>query len=64
MPASGEDLMIELQFRIETDLDGLLLPYYIDVSIYNDITNKELLRHIDQDDVSIYTIKKMIEDTP
>ncbi len=32
--------------RIESDLDDLLLPYKIDLSLYEKINNEELLEHI------------------
>ena len=44
----GEDLDLGVQFRVENDLDDLLLPWTIDLSIYSHIKNKELLEHIDR----------------
>ena len=44
----GEDLNLGIQFRIENDLDDLLLPWMIDLSIYSHIKNKDLLEHIDR----------------
>ncbi len=53
MPASdiditllGTALDLTLQQVIEQELDDLLLPYKIDLSIYHDITNQDLKEHI------------------
>jgi predicted nucleotidyltransferase len=42
----GQDLDLSLLFRIETQLDDLLLPYKIDLSLYDHIANPELREHI------------------
>lgn len=34
--------------KIERRLDGLMLPWEIDLSIYDQIDNRELLEHIDR----------------
>jgi predicted nucleotidyltransferase len=44
----GDDLNLKLLNKIGLDLDELLLPYIFDISIYNHITNKDLLDHIDR----------------
>jgi len=43
----GENLTLDEQFAIESDIDDLLLPYKIDLSIYKYIKNKKLIDHID-----------------
>ena len=42
----GEILDLKQQNAIENDLDDLLLPYEIDLSIYQQIDNPQLLEHI------------------
>ncbi len=42
----GLSLDLETLFRIETDLDDLLLPYKIDLSVYDHINNPDLIDHI------------------
>jgi uncharacterized protein len=42
----GENLNLILLNKISLDLDDLLLPYKIDLSIYNQITNSDLVDHI------------------
>ena len=42
----GSALNLKTLFRIETELDDLLLPYMIDLSIFEHIDNPDLLDHI------------------
>ena len=42
----GENLNLRLLNKISLDLDDLLLPYKIDLSIYDQITNSDLIDHI------------------
>lgn len=42
----GNNLNLTIQQKIETLLDDLLLPHKIDVSIYDQIQNKDLIDHI------------------
>ncbi|MFN3997465.1 nucleotidyltransferase domain-containing protein [Algoriphagus sp.] len=42
----GEDLDLSLLFGVENDLDDLLLPWKIDLSILKKIENSELVDHI------------------
>jgi uncharacterized protein len=44
----GENLNLTLLQKIENDLDELYLPYKIDLSIYNQISNSDLREHIDR----------------
>ncbi|MES2426198.1 MAG: nucleotidyltransferase domain-containing protein [Bacteroidota bacterium] len=44
----GNNIDLKLLSRIILKLDDLLLPYKIDLSIYNHIANQELLYHIDR----------------
>ena len=41
-----EDLDMDLLFRIMDELDDLLLPYSIDLSLHRDIDDPEVLAHI------------------
>jgi len=43
---TGDKLDLTKLQRIENDLDELLLPYKIDLSLYRQITHSELLDHI------------------
>lgn len=42
----GQDLDLTIQQKIELDLDDLLLPYKIDLSIFDSINNQDLIKHI------------------
>jgi uncharacterized protein len=44
----GEGLTLGTQYRIEEELDDLLLPHMIDLSILSRITNSDLLAHIER----------------
>jgi len=51
----GEKLNLNAQHRIDWELDDLLLPYTIDLSIHHQISNNELLDHIERVGVVFYT---------
>ena len=53
---SGKDLDTALLLRIETELDDLLLPYTIDLSLFRHIENPDLVAHIDRVGVNFYAI--------
>lgn len=42
----GNDLTLKVLSKIHIDLDDLLLPYQIDLSILKDIANDEVIEHI------------------
>lgn len=42
----GIKLNLSVQQKIESELDDLMLPYKFDISIYHQISNKELIEHI------------------
>lgn len=42
----GDGLNIKTLQKIENDLDDLFLPYKIDLSLYRQINNTDLLDHI------------------
>lgn len=42
----GKGLDLSIQQKVEGELDDLLLPYKIDLSILAKITNQELVNHI------------------
>ena len=50
----GDDLTLPVLFRIMDDLDELLLPYTIDVSILSTIKDTGLIEHIRQYGVAFY----------
>ncbi|SIT04618.1 nucleotidyltransferase domain-containing protein [Belliella pelovolcani] len=54
----GEGLNLTILQAIENDLDELLLPYKIDISLYKQISNPDLLKHIDTVGVVFYQKSK------
>ena len=44
----GDNLTLSQLQLIENEIDDLLLPYKFDVSIYKQISNIELIEHIDR----------------
>jgi len=43
----GNQLNLKILNKVSNELDDLLLPYMIDLSIYSQIENQDLLDHID-----------------
>ena len=50
----GDKLTLSLLSKIENDLDDLLLPYKIDLSIFHKIENTDLIDHINRVGVDFY----------
>jgi predicted nucleotidyltransferase len=48
------DIDLSLLFKIEDELDDLLLPYKIDASILSTIENPDLVAHIHRVGVTLY----------
>ena len=44
----GENLDLSTLFKIENEIDDLLLPYKTDISIFHKIENPELVDHINR----------------
>ncbi|MFO0360934.1 MAG: nucleotidyltransferase family protein [Flavobacteriales bacterium] len=44
----GAQLTVDELFRIDQELDDLMLPYMIDLSIKHQIKNEDLLEHIER----------------
>jgi len=50
----GADLTLNVIYKILDDLDDLLLPYTIDLSIFNDISDQDVIEHIQRVGVVFY----------
>ncbi len=50
----GRDLTLNVLHKILADLDDLLLPYTIDLSIFDDIGEPAVVEHIQRVGVSFY----------
>ena len=49
-----QGLNLSLLIEIESEFDDLLLPYKFDLSVYHQITNTELISHINRVGKTIY----------
>jgi len=54
----GEALTTLVLWKIEVELDDLLLPYKIDLSLFRQIENQALKEHIDRVGIDFYQRKK------
>ncbi len=50
----GNNLDIKLVSKISSEIDDLLLPYSFDISIYRQINNADLIKHINRVGVAFY----------
>lgn len=50
----GDDLRLQVLYRIMNEIDDLLLPYTIDLSIFNYISDPEVIEHIERVGVTFY----------
>jgi predicted nucleotidyltransferase len=48
------DLTLTVLYKIMDELDDLLLPYTLDVSIFNDISDLDLIDHIQRVGITFY----------
>lgn len=42
----GEELTLKILYRIMEEIDDLLLPYTFDLSLFNDISDADVIEHI------------------
>lgn len=54
----GEGLSISLLLDIMIEIDDLLIPYEVDVCIYEKIENQALIDHIDRVGISLSNTKR------
>ena len=50
----GDELMLDVLYKILDDIDDLLLPYKIDLSIFHDISEPDVIEHIQRVGVLFY----------
>ena len=50
----GNELDLTQLFKIELELDDIMLPYKIDLALLHQIENKELIEHINRRGVVFY----------
>ena len=50
----GKDLSLSIFYKIENRLDDLLLPYKIDLSVFDQISNPDFIDHIERVGIVFY----------
>ena len=50
----GEELTLRVLYKIMNELDDLLLPYMFDLSIFHDISDPDVVEHIQRVGVTFY----------
>ena len=50
----GQDLTMQVLFRIMDEIDDLLLPYTFDLSIFNHLSDPDVIEHIQRVGVLLY----------
>jgi len=53
----GENLTLSIINKISNDLDDLLLPYTLDISLFRQISNPDLIEHINRVGIIFYEKK-------
>ena len=56
----GADLSLNVLYKIMDELDDLLLPYIIDLSIFNTIHDPDVIEHIQRVGITFYDKSKPI----
>lgn len=59
----GADLTLNILYRILDDIDDLLLPYTIDLSIYRTLSDPDFIDHIQRVGVAFYDKNVAIAET-
>ncbi len=57
----GDGLNFSQLLRIEVELDDLLLPYKIDVSLFRQLENKDLVDHIQRVGIDFYRRRRVAD---
>lgn len=52
--AVSGDIDFQDSFRLHEDMDDLLMPYKIDVTVYNKVQNAALIDHINREGKDLY----------
>ncbi|SMO61583.1 nucleotidyltransferase domain-containing protein [Solitalea koreensis] len=58
MTLAGDQLDLSQLLKLENELDVLLLPYKIDLSLFRQIDNQDLIDHINRAGVIFYEKRK------
>ncbi|MFU8772262.1 MAG: nucleotidyltransferase domain-containing protein [Anaerolineales bacterium] len=58
----GEDLSLDLLYKILRDIDELFLPYTVDLSIFKDIGDPDVIEHIQRVGVTFYNRSEIVSE--
>jgi uncharacterized protein len=58
----GTDLTLNVLFKILNEMDDLYLPYTIDLSIYADISDPDMVEHIERVGTIFYSRDQVISE--
>jgi uncharacterized protein len=58
----GTDLTLNILYKILNDIDDLLLPYTIDLSIFADISDPDLVENIERVGINFYSRDQVISE--
>jgi uncharacterized protein len=50
----GDEIDLNLLLQVDNEIDDLLLPWMVDLSIFHNLENAELINHIETDGITIY----------
>ena len=59
----GNDLTMDVLYKIMTEIDDLLLPYTIDLSIFHDLSDPDFIDHIQRVGVTFYDNNEAISES-
>lgn len=60
----GGDLTLDILYKIMTEIDDLLLPYTIDLSIFRDLSDPDFIDHIQRVGLVFYEKRENVNATP
>jgi predicted nucleotidyltransferase len=58
----GDELNLSILHKIENKIDDLLLPYTFDISIFSQISNENLIEHIERVGKTFYKAKQTTDE--
>lgn len=59
----GDGLTLKMLFRIMEEIDDLLLPYTIDLSIFQQISDPDVVKHIERVGVTFYEKREFVSES-
>lgn len=60
----GKGLTLDILYKIMTEIDDLLLPYKIDLSIFEQLTDPDFIEHIRRVGIVFYDKRESAHATP